>query len=285
MAEKLYDAPMRRSLTFLFVFLLLAAGVTVSAKTVQERRAERMARRSLTADAVSSVSSKPATIYKPTSVPILVYHHVRSTKGYAKSTWSWKMSVSPTVFEKQMQWIKDHGYTTVNLDAAASILQGEGSLAAKPVVITFDDNNENVYASGFPVLKKLGLTATWYVITNRFDKPTFLTTAQVKELAAAGMDIQSHSVTHPWLTSLSVDKQRWELDESRKAIEALTGKPVHHLAYPLTMRNARVVQTVREEKYETATIMDPRPATAKDDLLLLPRIMMTDDTKLEKVLP
>jgi peptidoglycan/xylan/chitin deacetylase (PgdA/CDA1 family) len=230
-----------------------------------------------------AASSVPKT--KQVSLPILVYHHLRSTKGYPKTTWSWKMSVTPTVFGKQMQWIKDKGYTTIDLDEAAKILRGEDLGPAKPVVITFDDNNENVYVSGFPVLKKLGLMATWYVITNRFDKPTFLTTAQIKDLSAAGMSIQSHSVTHPWLTSLSEKQQRFELEQSRKAIVAITGKSVLHLAYPLTMQNKAVRKVVGDEGYVTATIMDPRPATSKDDLLKLPRIMMTDDTNLSRVLP
>jgi len=294
---------MRRTLPFLAFSLAVVGILSVSAKAFQERGAATVGGVALVS-ASSSVTPSKTSLFKrfrpaaapflsslpakrmgSASVPILVYHHVRPTTGYAKSTWSWKMSVTPSLFEKQMQWIADHGYTTVDLNEAARILRDEAPGPEKPVVITFDDNNLNAFENGFPILKKLGLTATWYVITNRFDKPTFLTTAQIKEMAKAGMDIQSHSATHPWLTSLSVTKQKWELEESRKAIEKITGKPVRHLAYPLTMRNAQVINTVRDTAYATATIMDPRPATPKDDLLVLPRIMMTDDTSLAKVLP
>ncbi len=236
--------------------------------------------------ASSAASYRPKLAPHPVQIPILVYHHIRPTKGYPKSTWSWKLSVTPAVFGKQMQWLKDHGYTTISLDTFVQIRKGQIAGPAKPVVITFDDNNENAYVGGFPILKKLGLTATWYVITSRIDaSKAFLTSAQIKELSIAGMDVQSHSVTHPWLTALSVKKQRWELDESRRVIEKLTNKPVRHLAYPLTMQNAAVRKVVAEEGYATATIMDPRPSTAKDDLLKLPRIMMTDGAALGKVLP
>ena len=241
-----------------------------------------------TSSVSSSSSSLPAPAAKPVSfhIPILVYHHIRPTAGYPKTTWSWKMSVTPSVFAKQMQWLEDHHYTTISLDTFVKIAKGEMRGPEKPVVITFDDNNENAFVSGFPVLKKHWFTATWYVITSRIDKSKdSLSSAQIKELSQAGMDIQSHSVTHPWLTSLSVSQQKWELDESRKTIEALTGKPVRHLAYPLTMQNAQVRSVVSQEGYVTGTIMDPRPATQKDDLLKLPRIMMTDDTGLAQALP
>jgi peptidoglycan/xylan/chitin deacetylase (PgdA/CDA1 family) len=284
---------------FLFALFIIGAGAltVVSVQAAQGRRVSLVLSRSSSSKVRSSAvfskgrSSVASSVSSTKNVPvstvsILVYHHIRSTKGYAKTTWSWKMSVSPSVFATQMQWLKDKGYHTVSLDSAAQILKTGVSPVSKPVVITFDDNNENVFTDGYPILKKLGLTATWYLITNRFDSnPAFLTKAQIKELAAAGMDLQSHSVTHPWLTSLSEKGQRWELQESRKAIEALSGKPVRHLAYPLTMQNKTVRRVTGEEGYVTATIMDPRPATLKDDLLKLPRIMMTDDTDLKKVLP
>lgn len=283
---------MRRLLFHGVVILAVIYAGSVSLKVAEGRKLSMRA--SVATSSMSSAkgisSSRAAVVPVPAvpkafAIPILVYHHIRLASPYPKSTWSWKMSVSPEVFKKQMQWLDDHDYTTVTLDTFVKIKNGEILGPVKPVVITFDDNNENAYEQAFAVLKQHFFIATWYVITNRFDKPTFLTTAQIKEMAAAGMDIQSHSVTHSWMTNLPVSRQKWELDESRKAIETLTGKPVRHLAYPLTMRNAQVINSVREEWYATATIMDPRPATQKDDLLTLPRIMMTDDTDLKRWLP
>jgi len=285
--------PLLLLVTFCSVFLVSCraegapvklAAASSSSKTSLTRAEKRLQQRKQSSSR-SSVAAMPARPPEHYSVPILVYHHVRPYEGWGKDTWNYKMSVSPDVFAKQMQWLEYRGYTTITFDTFLKIKEGKILGPQKPVVITFDDNNLNAYQNAFPVLKKHYFTATWYVITSRFDKPSFLSTEQIREMAKAGIDFQSHSVTHPWLTSLSATQQRWELSESRKAIEAITGKPVRHLAYPLTMRNAQVIQSVKDEGYATATIMDPRPATEKDDLFVLPRIMMTDDTNLERVLP
>jgi hypothetical protein len=60
---------------------------------------------------------------------------------------------------------------------------------------------------------------------------------------------------------------------------------VRSVAYPSTAHNKTVRDAAKAADYTTGTIMDPRAATAKDDLFKLPRIMMRDDTKLAKVLP
>lgn len=195
------------------------------------------------------------------------------------------MSVTPSIFEKQMQWIVDHGYTTVDLDTAAAILKNEQAGPTKPLVITFDDNNLNAYDNGVPVLEKLGLTATFYIITNRLDNKQTIDRERVKTLAEKGMSIQSHTVTHSTLTALSLKKLDWELAESKRVLEELTGQPVRHVAYPSTTHNKTVRAHAATAGYVTGTIMDPRTATEKDELMKLPRIMMTDDSNLAKVLP
>ncbi len=227
--------------------------------------------------------SKPTQA--PVSIPILVYHHIRETKPYPKTTWSWKMSVSQAVFSRQMEWIVDHGYTTIDLDTAADILLGKRAGPLKPLVITFDDNNRSQYLLAFPLLRDRGLIATFYFVTNRLQNKNLILEKEIQEMVAAGMSIQSHTVTHSTMTALSLKKLDAELLDSRTTLEALTGKPVRHIAYPSTAQNAVVRDHAKKAGYVTGTIMDPRNATPKDDLFKLPRIMMTDDTNLKKVLP
>jgi len=234
-------------------------------------------------------AKKPAAfqpvIPKDLRIPVLVYHHVRPTKGYAKTTWSWKMSVSPAIFDKQMQWLTDHGYTTVDLTTLAGILQGTAPSPAKPVVITFDDNQLSQYELAMPTLQKHGQIAVFYMIAGRLDSKGLLTREMIKDMAAKGMDIESHTMTHPVLTAVDAPRLEWELKESRRILEELIGKPVLHVAYPGTAHNQKVRDAAKAAGYVTASVMDPRRATEKDDLFKLPRIMMTDDTDLAKTLP
>ncbi len=293
-AKACYPFVAVRRLLILAIALLTFVGVvTASAKTVQERRAERLLRlqkisSASSASFASSASSNTSTINKQTSrfaIPLLVYHHIRPTTGYDKATWSWKMSVSPKVFDVQMQWLDDHQYTPITLDTFVKIARREMQGPVKPIVITFDDSHSSQYDVAFPVLKKHGFTTVFYVITKTLDVAGALSRVQVQEMSAAGMDMESHTAKHQVLTKLPQNEMDWELAESKRVLEGLTGKPVRHIAYPATTQNALVRERTSAAGYVTGTLMDPRRATEKDDLLRIPRIMMTDDTDLKKILP
>lgn len=236
--------------------------------------------------AKSSVVSKPAVPPVNKLIPVLVYHHVRAAKPYPKSTWSWKMSVTPSVFEAQMQWIADHGYTTIDLNTYVSIMKGEIAGPEKPLVITFDDNNITQYEVALPVLEKHGFIAVFYLITDKLGmKSGVINSALALDLHKRGQDIESHTVTHRALTGLSTAQMDQELKDSKATLEALLNKKILHVAYPGTAHNKTVRERAALAGYVTGTLMDPRTATEKDDFFKIPRIMMTDDTNLQKTLP
>ncbi len=253
-----------------------------AATSVSSRRASSAASSS---SAFSSALPPDPARLAGLKVPILVYHHIRDAKPYPKTTWSWKMSVTPSVFERQLQWIQDHGYTTVDLTTLAAIFKGQIRGPEKPIVITFDDNNLTQYDVALPMLEKRHQLAVFYLITNHLSNKGMIDTERAKDLHARGQDVESHTISHRVLTALPGNEIDRELKESRKTLEDLLGKQVLHVAYPGTSHNKTVREKTTAAGYVTGTIMDPRPATAQDDLLKLPRIMMTDDTNLEKVLP
>lgn len=242
--------------------------------------------------AMSRAGSKPSVskvriAVPPVSkqIPILVYHHVRPTTGMDKSTWTWKMSVSPENFEKHMKHLKDNGYTTIDLTTYVQIMKGETDGPAKPVVITFDDNQPTQYDPALPLLEKYGHMAVFYMVSNRIGVKGFLSGEQILDMQKRGMDIESHTISHRVLTALPAAEVERDLAESKKVLEDLLGRPVLHVAYPGTAHNQTVRDRAKAAGYITATIMDPRTATEKDDMFKLPRIMMTDDSNLTKVLP
>lgn len=60
-----------------------------------------------------------------------------------------------------------------------------------------------------------------------------MTWEQVKEMAAAGMEFGSHTVTHPILSNLSEPEITWELTTSKRQLEQMLGTPVTAIAYPV----------------------------------------------------
>lgn len=103
------------------------------------------------------------------------------------------------------------------------------------VVITFDDGLRT-QLSAATVLGERSYCGTFYVVASYLRDggyyADYLSSVEVAALSAAGQDVQSHTVTHPDLTTLTSAQLSYELTESKAKLEMITGKPVTHLAYP-----------------------------------------------------
>ena len=108
-----------------------------------------------------------------------------------------------------------------------------------------------------------------------------LTTEQVAHLSRDPLvTIGGHTVSHPVLRQLTVEDSRQEIGACRERLEAVTGRPVRHFAYPFGNRVAfgpREEQIVRESGYASATTTRARRLTRADRVTALPRIMLTAD--------
>ncbi len=96
---------------------------------------------------------------------------------------------------------------------------------------TFDDSNEDNYTNAFPIMQKYGFTGVEYVVVQYINEPHYLTVPQIKEMAAAGWEIGSHSETHRDLIT-STDTLRYEIVQSRKDLQDRLGLPILTFAYP-----------------------------------------------------
>jgi peptidoglycan/xylan/chitin deacetylase (PgdA/CDA1 family) len=95
--------------------------------------------------------------------------------------------------------------------------------------------------------------------------------AQVRDWLAAGHEIGSHSLTHPWLTRLPVPAAREEIAASRKQLEDLFGVPIAHFCYPYGDWNEKVRNLVEAAGYKTACTTQPGVNTPADSLFTLKR--------------
>ncbi len=102
-----------------------------------------------------------------------------------------------------------------------------------------------------------------------------LDTAQLRRLAAAGVEIGAHTVTHPILAQLPADAARQEICQSKADLEARLARPVELFAYP----NGRPLLDYREEHVDMVRNAGFRAAFstadgvchARSDPLQLPR--------------
>jgi len=104
--------------------------------------------------------------------------------------------------------------------------------AENRVAITFDDGHHTHYESAFPILREHGFRATFFVTTSWVGTAGYVTWAQLREMAAAGMSIQSHTHSHPFLSTLDSSGVERELGESKRLLDEELGQQTVTLALP-----------------------------------------------------
>lgn len=194
-------------------------------------------------------------------IPILIYHRIVSDSDLVKCRKaSYVVSVSD--FTNQMQYLKDNGYVTIDLDDYLYYRENPRQLPMKPVIITFDDGYENNYRYAYPVLKKYGFKAVIYSVADAtcsffasFELPErLLSPQQMQELSNNGISIQGHTTTHPHLKYLTDEEIYRELKKCKDALEQITGKQVVHMAVPYGSMDKRLLNIARETGYKTVSV-------------------------------
>ncbi len=183
-------------------------------------------------------------------VPILMYHYV-SDPPAGSDEYRVDLSVSPAAFREQMTYLRDNGYTPVDLYALSTAIVGYTELPAKPVIITFDDGYIDNYHNAFPILKELGFKGTFFIISEFVDRGRegYMDWAMIEEMARDGQRIESHSRTHPNLTEKDHDGLIWEILGAQETIAAHIGYRPRYFCYPGGDYNEATIQILRELDY------------------------------------
>jgi len=217
----------------------------------QEIVASNFSQESLKLPQESSIKTIKAP-QKTVRLPILTYHYVENVQN-PKDTVRKKLDITPDVFEKQLQTLKNGGYETVFVKEIADALDHQKNLPEKSIALTFDDGYSDFYWVVFPLLKEYQMKATIYVVADFLDQPNYLSTGQVKELGSSGLvEIASHSLHHFSLSGLKKEVAENEIFESKKKLEAITGNNVFDFAYPYGSFNQEVEDLVKKAGYQTA---------------------------------
>jgi len=194
------------------------------------------------------------------SVPILVYHDLGTPPpGDALPG----LYVSDADFEAQMAWLHQQRYEAVTLDEVMQAWYHGGTLPAKPIVITFDNGYIPQATFAPAVMSRYG----WPGVLNEITAG-HLSNARIDSLLRIGWEIDSHSVTHPDLTSLSPGELRYQLVASRQFLQRTFHIPVNSFCYPSSKYNSAVVAAVKAAGYTNAVTENGGYATSADPYLL-----------------
>jgi peptidoglycan/xylan/chitin deacetylase (PgdA/CDA1 family) len=160
-------------------------------------------------------------------VPILLYHWIEASPVDSR------YYVPPDKFESEIKLLHDWGYTSISTTMLVNAIINGASLPPRPILITFDDAHEDNYTNAFPIMKKYGFTGVLYVPFNFIGTNGYLTVDEIKEMASAGWEIGSHTLSHPInFSTLGAPSLRAEIVDSRKKLAALLGLPILTFAYP-----------------------------------------------------
>lgn len=110
----------------------------------------------------------------------------------------------------------------------------------------FDDGTNDHYEYAAPILERGGAIGIFYIITGLLGAEGYLDYDQVHHMARRGHVIAAHSHRHLRLDKLDNLGLRFEMQESRRIVSDLAGKPVEHFAPPGGFFDKRV-QTIAYE--------------------------------------
>lgn len=186
------------------------------------------------------------------TLPILMYHYVRTPPSMRTDLLGYKLSVSPADFAEQIEWLALNAFHPVDFNDVRAYFAGTQPLPAKPVVITLDDGYADLYTTAYPILAAHAFKAVAYIVSGFVGQPRYVTAGQVVELDRNGIEIASHTVDHANLARSSFASTMRELVDSKRWLEHLLGHPVLDFAYPSGQFNAQVVAEVQQAGYDTA---------------------------------
>ncbi|HEX9079687.1 MAG TPA: polysaccharide deacetylase family protein [Desulfuromonadaceae bacterium] len=220
----------------------------------------------------------PALAADAFRIPILLYHRLGPTVADG-------MTITTTVFESQMKYLHDNGYTVIPLRRLVDHYRGKApALPPKSVVIVADDGHKSVYEYMLPVIRRYRYPVTLFIYPSAISNAKYaMTWDQLRALKKTGLfDLQSHTYWHPnfkrdkrKLTPAAYEKLvDMQLKKSKAKLESEVGGPVDLLAWPFGIYDDYLLKKAAEAGYVATFTIERRHATPADPVMKLPRYLL-----------
>jgi peptidoglycan/xylan/chitin deacetylase (PgdA/CDA1 family) len=191
-------------------------------------------------------------------------------------------SIQSRLFKQHIRHLKQNGWHS----ACIRDLATPDLLQPKTIMITFDDGYLDNFENAYLPLMEHNMRATWFITTNvigshahwmgEFDEMRMLTEEHLAEMTSNGMEIGSHTCSHPDLTSLAYTEQLKELQRSREQLEDIVDQPVTSLAYPFGRYNTDSLQAAEKSGYTFACSTRSGHQAHSESMLQLRRVTIFD---------
>jgi peptidoglycan/xylan/chitin deacetylase (PgdA/CDA1 family) len=255
-------------LPILFVFLLL--GVAFFSKDTQEtsglfRNISYLPETPPLKEKVEELKTKP-----PKKLIFLMYHYVEINENKADFKRD-SLNTLPFVFEQQMVTLKNAGYKFIHPSEINEFLRDDSK--QKYVVVSFDDGYRTFYSYTYPIIKKHGIKSVNYIIYNFIGRQNNMDAFMIDQLVKDGLvEIGSHTLNHPDLTSISEEQLKSEVIESKNLLEKRFNTKVTSFCYPYGYYNEKAFPFVNEAGYLTAVTTKEGSLISENNLFEIKRI-------------
>jgi len=225
--------------------------------------------------ALSGITRLKELLGRKDRLLVLVYHRICETEGFM---WDDDLvSASPQQFERQVRYIAER-FTPITFEELGRILDGRSPMPPRPVIVTFDDGYMDNYLQAFPILKRYGVPATFFIPAGFIgtrkvtwwdlkafkrknarqprEGPEFMGWGEIEEMAEWGMEFGSHTVSHISLAKASDVRIKDELSASKSEMEHRLGREITAFAYPYGEWDERAVKLVREAGFRFAVTLE-----------------------------
>lgn len=233
---------------------------------------------------------------------ILVYHKIGQPSEYSKFP---SLYVSEENFIRHIKYLKVKGYTFVTLSELKLLhdyyyfqknnkINSYLNKTQKYVAITFDDGIRTIYNKAFEILKNNNLKSSIFLVSGLIGKfnewdikkgenpEEILHVDEIKEMMNYGIEIGSHSKTHPDLTKIPLKEAYDEIFNSKIELEDLLGIRINFFAYPFGGYNENIKQLVEKAGYIGACIAKAGRVKHNADFFALNRVTITNNTSFFK---
>jgi peptidoglycan/xylan/chitin deacetylase (PgdA/CDA1 family) len=210
---------------------------------------------------------------------ILSYHNIDDVPVDVKMP---GLYVSQAEFARHMWTLRRAGLRGVTLSDALNRLQADD--VGNTVAITFDDGYSDNNRYALPILRECGFRATCYIVSERIGKyndwdsdylgvrKPLMSSTEIQCWLDGGMEIGSHTRSHPRLDLISQSEAMDELTCSRESLGKLYGSPIAHFCYPFGRYDQMTPSLVRSAGYRSAATTHPGILARGGDLFQMPRI-------------
>ncbi len=218
-------------------------------------------------------------VQRTAKVPILMYHYV-STPPANADIYRKDLSVTPELFNAQLDRIQAEGYTTISLYDLINHLATGAGLPAKPVILTFDDGYRDNYENAFPALKAHGMRATIFVVVDFINaqRPEYMTWDMLREMHNAGLSIESHGIDHSSLKNRDRDSLVFQALRTYETLQNELGQRARFISYPAGQYDQNTIDVFKGAGYWAGITTLSGATHSTDHLFELHRVRVRGTT-------